>query len=87
MDEEPVFDEASGSVRFWVMVNDRLLGASVSREALRHRYHASAELPRPLETFTAYRPEIEAAARRRFAEGALEPVMLREVHLRPKGAD
>jgi head-tail adaptor len=87
LDDEPFFDDASGSVRFWVMVDDRFLGASVSREALRHRYHAGAELARPLETFTAYRPEIEAAARRRFAEGALEPVMLREVHLRPKGPD
>jgi hypothetical protein len=76
------FHESSGTVRFWVLVGDKEIGASVSREALHHRYRATAQGEDPLETFQANRADIEAAVRRREAEGAREPVMLREYDLR-----
>jgi hypothetical protein len=82
LSEEPFFHEASGTVRFWVAVGDSLLAASVSREALHYRYRASAVGDDPMETFAQHTPEIEAAVRRRLAEGAREPVMLREYDLR-----
>src|SRR5690349_13706135 len=83
--EEPHFHEASATVRFWLLVEGRLKAASVSRIALHHRYRPNAHDEDPCETFRQYAHEIEAAARRRFSEGALEPVMLREYDLRDMG--
>ncbi len=88
-DDAPFFHDASGTVRFWIGVGDRLLGASVSREALHHRYRPGAQGDDPLETYQAHRGEIEEAVRRRLAQGSIEPVMLREYDLRapdPQGA-
>ena len=79
------FHEPSGTVRFWVLVGEKELGASVSREALHHRYRPSAQGEDPLETFHANLADIEAAVRRRAAVGAREPVMLREHDLQPVG--
>jgi hypothetical protein len=76
------FHESSGTVRFWVLVGDTEIGASVSREALHHRYRPTAQGEDPLETFRANLADIEAAVRRREAQGAREPVMLREYDLR-----
>lgn len=84
--EAPLFHDASGSVRFWVVVDGKLKGASVSREALHHRWRSGMQGDDPMETFSDHVPEIEAAVRRRYAEGALEPVMLREYDLRDMGA-
>jgi Protein of unknown function (DUF1488) len=78
----PFFDEASGSVRFWVVIGERVLGASISQLALHHRYRPTAQDDDALDTFRTNRADIEAAVRRRFAQGSLEPVMLREYDLR-----
>ena len=80
----PFFDEASGSVRFWVVIGERVLGASVGKLALHHRYQPTVQDDNALDTFRANRADIEDAVRRRFAQGSLEPVMLREHDLRPQ---
>jgi hypothetical protein len=85
-DDAPFFHEASGTVRFWVDVNGRVMGASVGRMALHYRYRPHARDDDPLDTFRDNRADIEAAVRRRVAEGSLEPVMLREYDLRVVGA-
>ena len=81
----PFFHDASGTVRFWVEVNGNVLGASVSREALHHRFRPSAQGEDPLETFRQNTADIEAAVRRRVAAGSREPIMLREYDLRVLG--
>jgi hypothetical protein len=82
MSDTPFFHESSGTVRFWIPVDGNLLGASVSREALHHRYRPTAQGDDPLETYLANAADIEAAVRRRLAQGSREPVMLREYDLR-----
>jgi hypothetical protein len=86
MSDSPFFHEASGTVRFWVPVDGNLLGASVSREALHHRYRPTTHGDDPLETYLANAADIEAAVRRRLAQGSREPVMLREYDLRVQDA-
>ncbi len=86
MSDAPFFHESSGTVRFWVSVDGKLLGASVGREALHQRYRPTAQGEDPVETFLANAADIEAAVRRRFAQGSREPVMLREYDLRVLGA-
>lgn len=86
MSNENYFHEASGTVRFWVLVDGQYKGSSVSREALHHRYQPAGRNEDPMETFQQNHAEVEAAARRRFSEGALEPVMLREHDLRVQAA-
>jgi len=81
----PFFHDASGTVRFWVDVNGNVMGASVSREALHHRYKPTAQGEDPLETFRQNTADIEAAVRRRAAAGSREPIMLREYDLRVLG--
>ena len=80
------FHESSGTVRFWVLLGEKEVGASVSREALHHRYRPTAQGEDPLETFHANVADIEAAVRSRVAQGAREPVMLREYDLRDASA-
>jgi hypothetical protein len=82
MSQTPFFHEASGAVRFWVTVGEALIGASVSREALHHRYRPDGRGEDPLETYKAHCEDIDAVVRRRVAQGSLEPVMLREFDLR-----
>ena len=82
--DEPFFHESSGTVRFWVLIDGNLMGASVGREALRQRFRP-AQGDDPVETFRANLADIEAAVRRRAAQGSIEPVMLREYDLRPQG--
>ena len=79
----PFFHESSGTVRFWVLVEGKLMGASVGRTALHHRYRPTSQDDDPVETFNAHVEELEAAVRRRVAQGSIEPVMLREYDLRP----
>jgi hypothetical protein len=86
MSDAPFFHESSGTIRFWVLVEGKLLGASVSREALHHRYRPTAQGEDPLETYLANAADIEAAVRRRLAQGSREPVMLREYDLRAPDA-
>ena len=82
----PFFHEGSGTVRFWVRIGENLMGASVGRAALQHRFRPERPDEDPLETFRAHFAEIEAAVRARVAQGSIEPVMLREYDLRPGGA-
>lgn len=84
-DDAPFFHEASETVRFWVDVNGRVMGCSVGRMALHHRYRPNARDEDPLDTFRENQADIEAAVRRRVAEGSIEPVMLREYDLRVIG--
>jgi hypothetical protein len=85
MSDAPFFHEASATVRFWVLVDGELVGASVGREALHHRYRPGAQSDDPLETLRDNLPDIEAAVRMRVAQGSREPVMLREYDLRIPG--
>lgn len=82
MSDAPFFHEASGTVRFWVLVGGQPFGASVSREALHHRYRPKVQGEDPLQTFRDNIADIEAAVHRRIAQGSREPVMLREYDLR-----
>lgn len=82
----PCFHDASGTVRFWVQTDGGPLAASVSREALHYRFCPGELDDQPLQTFDRHASEIEAAVRRRLAEGAREPVMLREYDLRRQDA-
>ena len=84
--DEPFLHEASGTIRFWVLVDGKWVGASVSPLALHYRYRPAGQGEDPMETFRLNLPDIEAAVRRRLAEGAREPVMLREFDLRVLGA-
>jgi hypothetical protein len=79
----PFFHPESGAVRFWVPINGQLIGATISRETLHHRFRPGSKDEDPLETFTAHAVDITAAVERRVAAGSIEPVMLREFDLRP----
>lgn len=80
---QPFFHEASGCVRFWVeAAGGALVAASVSREALHYRYRPNERGDDAMVTFGQYAADIHAVVRRRLAEGAREPVMLREYDLR-----
>jgi hypothetical protein len=83
--DAPFFHESSATVRFWVLIDGKMLGASVGREALHQRYRPTAQGDDPVETFKANCADIEDAVRRRAAQGSREPVMLREFDLRPQG--
>ena len=80
MSNPPFFHDASGSVRFSVMVGGHPVAASIRRETLLYRFHTS-ENADPLETFGLHVEEIDAAVRRRLACGSPAPVMLREYDL------
>lgn len=82
MSDAPFFHEASGTVRFWVLVDGQPFGASVSREALHHRFRPKVQDEDPMQTFLDNKADIEAAVHRRIAQGSREPVMLREYDLR-----
>jgi hypothetical protein len=81
MSNPPFLHEASGTVRFWVLVDGVHVGASVGKETLHYRYHATARDDEPLNTYEVHAKEIDAAVRKRVAGGAREPVMLRESDL------
>ena len=75
----PFFHNDSGAVRFWVLLDDgETIGASISMRALHYRFRATMDGSDAVATYTANRTEIDAAVRRRVANGSLEPVMLRE---------
>lgn len=82
MSQEPFFHEASGRVRFWVQVDELLVGATISKETLHYRYQAHASNDEPLATYTANADELAAAVRRRVATGSVEPVMLRDADVK-----
>ena len=82
MSQETFFHHESGTVRFWVPVNDALVGAMISKETLHYCYHPHGNGDDALETFSANEGALHDAVRRRVASGSLEPVMLREADLR-----
>ena len=85
MSDAPFFHDESSSVRFWILVEGKPFGASVSRQALHHRYRPTMQDDDPLETYLANAADIEAAVRRRLAQGSREPVLLREHDLSVPG--
>ena len=85
MTQAPFFHSDSGAVRFWVPIDDQVVGASISRETLHHRFRPGVQGDDPLETFNTYSSDIIAAVKRRVAQGSIEPVMLREYDLRQPG--
>jgi hypothetical protein len=81
MSQPPFFHEASRTVRFWVQVDAQWIGASIGKETLHYRYRPDGRDEDPMETYQSHAEDIEAAVRRRLAQGAREPVMLRESDL------
>ena len=82
--DPPFFHEASGTVRFWVLIDGQPMGAGISRDILRYRFRPGAQGDDPMEIYAQYADQLEAAVRRRVAQGSIEPVMLREFDL-PRG--
>ena len=82
MTNPPYLHHDTAAVRFWVEVEGQAVGASVSCMALHHRFSPAALDEDPLETYIAHAAEIDAAVRRRVAQGSIEPVMLRAFDLR-----
>ncbi|RZT97917.1 DUF1488 family protein [Rivibacter subsaxonicus] len=81
----PFFHEPTAAVRFWVAIDGVEIGASISGDTLHYRYRRGAEREDPLQTYRAHADEIDAAVRRRVAQGSIEPVMVREFDLRASG--
>lgn len=75
------FDDAAESVRFWVLIAGKAVGASISRQTLHYRYCPHARGEDHLRTYEAHAAGIDAAVRRRIAQGATEPVIVREPDL------
>jgi hypothetical protein len=82
MSQPPIFHEASGTVRFWVLIGEEFIGASVGKETLHYRYRSTATDDEALDTYALHAQDIDDAVRRRVAQGSTEPVMLREFDLR-----
>ena len=84
--DEPAFlHEASGTVRFWVMVDGKPMAASVGLHALHYQFSPGTRDEDPLETYRTHAQVIAAAVLRRVASGSREPIMLREFDLRIPG--
>lgn len=82
MSQPPFFHDVSGTVRFWVLVDDQLVGASIGKETLHYRYQPQATDDDPLRTYLQHAAEIDAAVRRRVSSGSREPVMIRDGDVR-----
>lgn len=78
MTSDPFFHEASGTVRFWVLIDGNEVGAMIGKETLHYLYRPTAVDDLPLDTFALHTEELAAAVRRRVTVGAFVPVMLRE---------
>lgn len=81
MSQEAFFHAESGTVRFWVKIDEDWVGASVRQEALHYRFCPTRTDDEPLRTFLSHVPELEDAVRRRIAGGSYQPVILREPDL------
>lgn len=82
----PIFHDPSGSVRFWVLIDGALIGASITRETLHYRFRPMDRDDDPIETYKTFASDIDDAVRRRVGQGSREPVMLREFDLRVTNA-
>ena len=51
MSQEPFLHIESGTVRFWVSVNEELIGAMIRKETLHYSYHPHKQDDEPLETY------------------------------------
>ncbi len=87
MSQPPFFHPESGTVRFWVQVDDRLVGASIGTAAWHYRSSPQTADDDPLATYTRTAAAIDAAVRRRVATGSREPVMLRDWDVRKTAPD
>jgi hypothetical protein len=81
MSQEPFLHIESGTVRFWVSVNEELIGAMIRKETLHYSYHPHKQDDEPLETYAAHLEEIHEAVRLRVASGSRQPVLLRDADL------
>ena len=73
------FHTDSDALRFWVpMPGQESMGASLSRQVLQYRFQGKPDGSDALAIYAAHRSVIDAAVARRAAQGAREPVMLRE---------
>ena len=86
MSQPPYFHEDSAAVRFWVEIDGVPIGASISKATLHYRFRPGDHGEDPLETYKTYARDIDAAVRRRVAQGSIEPVMVREFDLRAAAA-
>lgn len=77
------FHDDSGTVRFWVQLDHKPIGAMVRKETLHYRYHARVSNDDPLATYRDNAQEIDEAVRRRAAAGSAEPILLRDADLAP----
>ena len=84
MSTEPFFHESSGTVRFWVQLDEVHVGAMVKKETLHYRYHALQGNDDPLQTYRENATEIDEAVRRRLSGGSIEPIMLRDADIEPR---
>ena len=82
MSQPPFFHDLSGTVRFWVLVDGVLVGASIGKETLHYRYKPHARDDNALSTYLQNAVEIDGAVQRRVAGGSREPVMLRDADVR-----
>lgn len=80
----PFFDPATGTVRFWVMVGEKPIAACIYRETLQLHFSPDTRDEEPLQTYLRFAHCIDAVVRSRAAQGAAEPVMLRNYDLRSR---
>lgn len=74
----------SESLRFWVPIDGQaVMGASVSRSVLHHRFQGAPDGSDALVIYATHRIALEAAVRHRVAMGSREPVIVRENDLPP----
>lgn len=78
----PFFDSGTGTVRFWVMGGADPIEACIYRETLQLHFSPDTPDEEPLQTYLRFAPCIDAVVRSRAAQGAAEPVMLRNYDLR-----
>jgi hypothetical protein len=81
MSHQPFFDHGTSSVRFWVEIDSNWVAASIRREVLHYFYRSDAHGEDPMDTYRSHSQDIEEAVRRRVAQGAREPVIIREPDL------
>jgi len=84
MSTEAYFHDDSGTVRFWVQLDQAPIGAMVRKETLHYRYRPLAVNDDPLETYRDNAAEIDSAVRRRVAAGSAEPILLRDADIAPR---
>lgn len=84
----PFFDLATGTLRFWVALEDgNAIGATITKETLHYLFSGHLAGDDATETYERHRHRIDAAVRRRFAAGSREPVMLRDHDVAPRFDD